>query len=450
MLEQRSYRADDVSSVLSGHAPLEELKIYHDLDSFASNCRSLVHSLSPNFLHTYAIKSNPLPFLLRLAVSSGLGLEAASLVELEMCVLSGCEARKIVFDSPAKTKQELSYALDLGVRINADNEEEVSRIAALIAERPNPTTSLIGLRVNPLIGSGKIDILSTSDHRSKFGIPLNEIGKKAVFDLFSHHAFLTGLHCHVGSMGCSMNMLAEGASTLNSLANEIELQSEKRITWIDIGGGLAVNMSSADVSPSFCDFSKHLRLLVPELFESGREILTEFGKSLVAKTAWAVSRVEYVKSSYLLDAKDQIAVIHAGADLFMRTAYAPSKFPLRLSVHARDGRRKESEKASEEILTDIVGPLCFSGDKLATAEFFPPIESGDFVVVHDVGGNSINLWSRHCSRQCPSVYGYFRKGIGSDLEFLVMKAKESLSNVLDFWNLGDVNSNLENLNAVSW
>lgn len=373
-------------------------------------------------------------------MSCGLGLEAASLAELEMCVLSGCEMGKIVFDSPAKTKEELIYALDLGVRINADNEDEVRRIGALIAERPHPTASLVGLRVNPLIGSGKIDILSTSDHRSKFGIPLNENGKKVICDLFVWHPFLTGLHCHVGSMGCSMEMLADGALTLTSLASELDLLLGNRIAWIDMGGGLAVNMSSTEVSPSFCDFSEYLRMRVPELFENRRKILTEFGKALVAKTAWAVSRVEYVKSSYLPNARDQIAVIHAGADLFVRKAYAPTKFPLRLSVHASDGHRKECEKTSE-ILTDIVGPLCFSGDRLAAGEFFPPIENTDFVVVHDVGGNSLNLWSRHCSRQCPPVYGYFCAGNG--LEFIVMKEKESLSDVLAFWNQGYVESKLD-------
>lgn len=49
-----------------------------------------------------------------IAVHHGLGLEAASLAELEMCVRSGCAKDKIVFDSPAKTLDELSYALKLG------------------------------------------------------------------------------------------------------------------------------------------------------------------------------------------------------------------------------------------------------------------------------------------------------------------------------------------------
>jgi hypothetical protein len=86
----------------------------------------------------------------------------------------------------------------------------------------------------------------------------------------------------------------------------------------------------------------------------------------VAKTAWAVSCVEYVKTSYLHSAcndglnpdslqfrsEDQIVVIHAGADLFVRKAYSPQKFPLRLAIHSSDGNRRICEKP-QEILTDI-------------------------------------------------------------------------------------------------
>jgi diaminopimelate decarboxylase len=53
-------------------------------------------------------------YSLELSHQNGLGLEAASLVELELCIRSGCENSKIVFDSPAKTTDELIYALKLG------------------------------------------------------------------------------------------------------------------------------------------------------------------------------------------------------------------------------------------------------------------------------------------------------------------------------------------------
>lgn len=212
-----------------------------------------------------------------------------------------------------------------------------------------------------------------------------------------------------------------------------------------------------------------------------RTIVTEFGKALVAKTAWAVSRVEYVKTSHLFAEKpgksnekgkpdsgatsvalDQIVVLHAGADLFVRRAYAPQKFSLRLTVHSSDGKRLQCKSAdsSDGILTDIglyyaqpfsllVGPLCFSGDKLATAELFPAVSKSDVIVMHDVGGNSINLWSRHCSRQCPVVYGYHSSGgfswhpalffsiLGENqVNYVLLKEKESLEDLLAFWNMG--------------
>lgn len=80
----------------------------------------------------------------------------------------------------------------------------------------------------------------------------------------------------------------------------------------------------------------------------------------------------------------------------------------------------------------ISGPLCFSGDNIAMNIDFPTPEMGDFIVVHDAGANTISLFSRHCSRQAPPVYG-FEVIDSTAFSIVCLKQEESEESVLNFW-----------------
>jgi hypothetical protein len=91
------------------------------------------------------------------------------------------------------------------------------------------------------------------------------------------------------------------------------------------------------------------------LFTGKYSLITEFGRALVTKSAILVSRVEYTKQVW-----DRCIVkIHHGANLFVRTAYNPEKWRLRVGVFGADGAQKTKLKRCY----DIAGPLCFSGER---------------------------------------------------------------------------------------
>lgn len=80
----------------------------------------------------------------------------------------------------------------------------------------------------------------------------------------------------------------------------------------------------------------------------------------------------------------------------------------------------------------IAGPLCFSGDNIAVSKALPKPIPGDRVVVLDAGANTISLFSRHCSRLAPPVYGF--KVVGSNTFAIVLiKKAETEQVLLDFW-----------------
>eukprot|EP00596_Hydrurales_sp_CCMP1899_P009885 CAMPEP_0119053314 /NCGR_PEP_ID=MMETSP1177-20130426/74352_1 /TAXON_ID=2985 /ORGANISM="Ochromonas sp, Strain CCMP1899" /LENGTH=588 /DNA_ID=CAMNT_0007033237 /DNA_START=507 /DNA_END=2274 /DNA_ORIENTATION=- len=137
------------------------------------------------FLHCFAVKSCPLSYVLHSAVQEGLGLECASIMEVKQALRCGCDSSKVVFDSPCKTVEELHFSLTLGVHININSLGELEKIKNILKslhEKGLSSTSSIGLRLNPLIGSGAIAALSTATETSKFGVPLAPLSSKEIED----------------------------------------------------------------------------------------------------------------------------------------------------------------------------------------------------------------------------------------------------------------------------
>ena len=222
--------------------------------SFPSSAASslIAFPRAPKPLHCLAIKSCPLAFLLWDACNSrrrqlvknqedeaeneeaeddvqscGLGLEAASWGEVVQATRVGCPPRRIVFDSPCKNSWEIVQALRLGVRINANSLSELEKIETAL-RAISKSSSIIGLRVNPLVGAGSIASLSTATRGGKFGVTLPPLWtdnlyeeevdgggdgsdkreaqragvlaeRRTVASLFLKYPFLSSLHVHVGS-----------------------------------------------------------------------------------------------------------------------------------------------------------------------------------------------------------------------------------------------------------
>lgn len=334
-----------------------KLAVVYDLDAIDMAFQALLTSFPSHFEHRFAMKSCPLAFFIKRAIENDVGLECASIIEVQHALRLGCAPAKIVFDSPCKTRRDIAFAINAGVEVNADNFDELQIIREHAEELfqsnfPECTPRFaghlprIGLRVNPLLGAGSNEVLSVSTVHSKFGVPLTAANRTKIIDFFKENPWMTGLHCHVGSQGCTLEMLARGAAIISDLANEIDAAAGVcRVKVLNIGGGLPSNYESDDVAPTFAEYVDVLRTCAPHLFErNGRTILTEFGRSVSSKTGWTISEVEYVKQ-HEVDAcqqqtqpqqqqqLSQTAIIHAGSDLFLRTCYVPALFPHRLSVY---------------------------------------------------------------------------------------------------------------------
>lgn len=397
--------------------------IFYDLSFLEQRIQDLLGLFPASTLHTVAVKANPLRAVLAKVATVGAGFEAATLPELHLATSVGISPDRIVFDSPTKTQEELEFALALGVHINADSLNELRRIDKLVRYRQPRGT--IGVRINPQVGTGKILSTSVAGDYSKFGVPLNE-QQDELRTAFTKYAWLNGVHLHIGSQGCSLEMLLNGVHRVLEFVRSIEIEFEPRnkprVSIIDLGGGLPVSYYQNEAPTRMTEYSESLRHRFPELFDDNRKLITEFGRYVYANTGWVASRVEYVKKGSSVNT----AMIHVGADLMLRECYNPQDWHHDISVVDREGRLKTGVDSVKYM---IAGPLCFAGDIIAREVELPEIEAGDYVIIHDTGAYTLSMWSRYNSRQIPRVIGYRDDGS----EFEVLKERETINDILRFW-----------------
>ncbi|MFI2715327.1 diaminopimelate decarboxylase [Streptomyces collinus] len=368
-------------------------------------------------LHAFAVKATPLVPVLRLLREEGVGAEVASPGELALARAAGIPVERTVLDSPAKTPDELREALSLGIAVNADNPQELDRIDSLM--RSGACRSPLGIRVNPQVGGGSIEALSTATATSKFGVALRDEGAREwVVQAYLDRPWLTRLHAHTGSQGMPPALMTRGVAQTYALAEEINRRAGRRqVDTLDIGGGLPVNFASDATTPTYAQYARLLAEEVPGLFDGRYGLVTEFGRSLLAKHGTVVARVEYAKTS----GGRAVAVTHAGVQVAARTVYAPGSWPLRIAAYDAKGRPKEGPV----VVQDVAGPACFAGDLLAEGRSMPLLEQGDYAAALDTGAYYFAHHYGYNSLVRPGVYGFLPGG-----RFAVVRRAQTVEEVV--------------------
>ena len=338
-------------------------------------------------LHAVAIKTQPHLEILKRVVDWGFGLEAASMEEVQLALKAGCPTDRIVFDSPVKTRAEIAHCQQHlpGLRFNVNSLEELERL-------PEEPAFAVGIRVNPMVDTGAPSVYHVSHDESKFGVPIGQ--REALLAAIERYPVVQ-LHVHSGSSMAQLDSAVQAIQSVVALAQEanarlVSMGLERRIHSIDIGGGLMPEVLGA--APSRMQgYAEALRSACPELWDF--QIITEFGQWSYFYTGYAYSQVEYAVQR----GETRVAYVHLGADFLLRDAYVKPR-GLAFEVLGEGADRAA-------VRTDIAGPLCFAGDYLQKGVDLPKLEEGDALLMLNTGSNAYALWSRHCSRTIPAIYG---------------------------------------------
>lgn len=147
----------------------------------------------------YAAKAFLCRAMVHWVQEEGLGLDVCSAGELALAVTTGFPPEKIVLHGNAKSPEDLSTALRLGVgRIVVDSTSEITRLAAIT---PAGSRQPVMVRVVPGIMAGGHAKVRTGTDDQKFGLSVTDgSAQHAVTRILDQpHLELVGLHCHIGS-----------------------------------------------------------------------------------------------------------------------------------------------------------------------------------------------------------------------------------------------------------
>ena len=326
----------------------------------------------------YSVKANSNLALLRIFVNLGAGLDVVSGGELFRALKSGVDPKKVVFSGVGKTGEEIEYALDSGILMfNAESSQELARIDE-IARRLG-TRAPVAIRINPDIDPKTHPYVATGLRENKFGIDFNLSMKEYIFAKGLPHIEIIGVDCHIGSQLIELQPFVEALRRVKELIHALG-QRGIGIQYLDLGGGLGITYKD-EVPPHPTEYA---RAIVEEASDLDYTLIFEPGRVIVGNAGILVSRVLYTKET----GEKNFVIIDAGMNDLIR----PSLYG------SFQGILPVTKGEEEEIVADVVGPICESGDFMAKNRRMPKFNPGDLVAVMSAGAYGFSMSSNYNAR----------------------------------------------------
>lgn len=248
---------------------------------------------------SFASKANSTLALLRIAFDEGCTIDVASEGELRAALAAGVPAAECHLHGNNKSEDELRFAIEAGVgQIVADSFEELALLERLYAELG--TGVPIVLRLAPGVNPETHAKISTGQEDTKFGFNVNDGSAARAVDVALASGFrLVGFHCHVGSQLLNPEAQRAGGEAIARFAAETFRRTGYRAELLNVGGGLGVRYTDADVP---MEPEPYNRLVVEAILE-GLEgtgirprLAQEPGRALVAESGLTLYRVGNLKT----------------------------------------------------------------------------------------------------------------------------------------------------------
>lgn len=365
----------------------------YSANTIRENYRRLDAALAPlDHLVCYAMKANSNLSVLRLLAKEGAGFDIVSGGELFRAITAGGFAGHCTFAGVGKTVAEIDYALKQGVYcFNVESEEELERINEVAAKLN--LIAPVAVRVNPDVDAQTHKYISTGKSKNKFGIGLDRAA--AVYERASSlpNLKIRGVQTHIGSQILDPQPFADAITKLVPLVSE--LKAKYSLEFFSIGGGIGIvyDLALESGDPAWWQQASeekritpeaYAALLVPLLQPLGLKILLEPGRFMVGNAGVLLSEVQYLKET---PTKHFVIVDAAMNDLIRPALYEGFHEIVPLN-----------QIVGELIKTDVVGPVCESGDFFAQDRELPPFAPGDRIALMSAGAYGFVMSSNYNSR----------------------------------------------------
>jgi len=326
----------------------------------------------------YSVKANSNLAFLRLFVSLGGGVDVVSGGELYRALKGGADPQKIVFSGVGKREDEIEYALRSDILMfNVESSQEL-QVINRVAERIGKKAS-IAIRVNPDIDPKTHPYISTGMKQNKFGIDI--LRAPMAYQQASQlpNLEIIGIDCHLGSQLVEVEPFIEALRKLKRLVENLRNEGME-IRYLDLGGGLGITYEDEE-PPHPMEYAS---ILLEEIRGFGCTLILEPGRVIVGNAGVLISKVLYTKENE----EKRFVIIDAGMNDLVRPSYYGSYHQI-LPV---------KEETREEIVADVVGPICESSDFLAKGRKLPNLYSGELIAVMSAGAYGFSMSTNYNSR----------------------------------------------------
>jgi diaminopimelate decarboxylase len=326
----------------------------------------------------YSAKANSNLTLLRLFVNLGGGVDVVSGGELYRALKGGADPQKIVYSGVGKREDEIEYALKTGILMfNVESSQElqvINEVAGRIGKK-----APIAIRVNPDINPKTHPYISTGLKQNKFGIDI--LRAPMAYHLASQlpNLKIVGIDCHIGSQLVEVEPIIEALRKLKQLVENLRHEGME-IRFLDLGGGLGITYEDEE-PPHPVEYASNI---LEEVRGFGCTLILEPGRVIVGNAGVLVSKVLYTKENE----EKRFVIVDAGMNDLIRPSYYGSYHQI-LPVR---------EENREEIVGDVVGPICESSDFLAKGRKIPKLSSGELIAVMSAGAYGFSMSTNYNSR----------------------------------------------------
>jgi diaminopimelate decarboxylase len=361
--------------------------------TLTNHFQKLDSALAPlDHLVCFAMKSNSNLAVLRTIANLGGGFDIVSGGELQRVIASGGDPQKCVFAGVGKTEAEIEFALRQNIYcFNAESEPELQRINQVAARLKK--IAPVAVRVNPNIEAHTHAKITTGTYENKFGIAFENIEGIYARAAKLKNLRLRGVQMHIGSQLTTVSPFEKAIRKVLPLVKK--LKEKYALEFFSIGGGLGIVYQPALASgnPLWWKSAAAKNILTPQRYAArllpllqplGLKILLEPGRFISGNAGILVTRVEFVKRT----GKKNFVIVDAAMNDLIRPAFYDAYHeivPL-------------TKKSGATISSDVVGPICESGDYFCKDRPLPKVGEGDFLALLSAGAYGSVMGSNYNAR----------------------------------------------------
>lgn len=351
----------------------------YDFDEIAARYTALKSQFGAHkSLVCYAVKANSNLSILKLLASLGAGFDCVSINEVKRALLAGAKPYQIIFSGVGKSDDEIKTALEIGIlMLNIESGAELDRVEAVAKNLGKKAN--ISIRINPNIDAKTHPYISTGLSENKFGVVIERARELYLKAHKSEYLEPVGCHFHIGSQLLDITPIHEAAVIVSDFVSELAAAGVE-LKFFDAGGGIGVRYDDE----SEPDLYTYAQGILAALKGKEMTIVCEPGRYIVANAGELLTKVLYEK----VNGDKRFVIVDAAMNDLIRPSLYEAYHEV-VALNAKEGAKSK---------TDVVGPICESGDFLAKDIELPSLNSGELLLIKSAGAYGFSMSSNYNSR----------------------------------------------------